>query len=174
MKRIFVGIPISDELQEKILLFSKQQQSLPVRWLKGKNLHITLAPPWRTWDWKEIYEKLKAIKQEPFKIVFDKISFGPNPKEPRLIWVSGKAPKQIYDLRYKIYEIIEQELDNKQLIMHSTLARFRPGDFKNFPVKELNEDINWQMDVDSFVLYQSRMLPQAAEYEILERIVIRE
>ena len=72
--RIFVGIPISQELQGRILEWedkhqepifknqtnSKNQISNPIRCVAGKNLHVTLAPPWETGEWKVESEKSKV------------------------------------------------------------------------------------------------------------------
>ena len=44
--RVFVAVPISNELQEKILEWEKFFPDLQVRWILGKNLNITLTQQW--------------------------------------------------------------------------------------------------------------------------------
>lgn len=47
--RLFIAITLSEELQKEILawevLWQKRLDSR-IRWLAGKNLHLTLVPPW--------------------------------------------------------------------------------------------------------------------------------
>src|SRR5258708_4122238 len=101
MKRIFVAISITKKLQEVILSWQKTHQSLPVRWMIGKNLHVTLVPPWQEEKVEEVSEKIERLENKfsSFEMQFNLISFGPNLHEPRLIWATGPAPKEIVVLK---------------------------------------------------------------------------
>lgn len=175
--RVFIAIPIKKELQEKILLFSKNftPQNFLIRWLSGKNLHITLIPPWYENNIENIKQKLDLIAAEiqPFNLSFKKICFGPNQKEPRLIWAEGDTPQEIVDLKSVLERSLNFRPERRQFLLHLTLARFRPENFKNFSQKELNEKISWEEKVDSIVLMQSHLLPTGAEYEILHEIRLK-
>jgi 2'-5' RNA ligase len=202
MKRIFVGIPISEELQKEILewqmiIYQDFDLSLnpsptpgegnKVRWLAGKNLHITLVPPWQTsheaWNMehKALNQKLQEAAKniKPFVIRFEKISFGPNIHQPRLIWASSPIKSSSFaddseavfngvnELRLKIYDALGQQPENRPFQLHVTLARFRAEDFEKFAIKKLNEKADWKMKVENFALYQSHLSPLGADYEIL-------
>lgn len=168
-KRIFVAIPISPELQKEIFKWEEKYSKLPVRWLKGKNLHITLIPPWRSGDIESVIKKLETVKGSPFKIEFDKVSYGPDPKRPRLIWASGKAPNELIHLKEELEKIFpEHKSEYKNWIAHTTIARFEPETFPSFPVKKLNKEVIWRDDVNSFTLMESRPSPAGADYEILK------
>lgn len=181
MHRLFVAIKISKELEDRAFEFRRSHQYLPVRWLSGKNLHITLIPPWHTDDIetaKKLLHKISdqtpgqisTIKSQPFDLNFDEITFGPTPKNPRLIWASGQAPQEIKNLKLSLEKIFNRPSENRPFFLHLTLARFRPEDFHAFKPQNLNEKITWQEKVTEVVLMESHLSPKGAEYEILEKV----
>lgn len=177
MHRIFVAIPISPKLQKTVLNWQENYHQLHLRWLSGKNLHITLIPPWYEKNPASIIAKLQSIKNKisPFKVEFTKITFGPNPQRPRLIWASGQTLAQLVELQKELQKILHEAglkilLENRSFLLHLTLARFREEDFHNFPIKTLNENISWQEKISSIVLMQSHLSQSGADYEILKRI----
>lgn len=172
MARIFVAIPVSESLQGEILEWEKDYQRLPVRWLSGKNLHITLVPPWEENDWKETTEKLKSLGGTigQFGIEFNKVEYGPYGREPRLIWAEGRPPKILLDLKGKLELLLGRKSDFHPWLMHLTLARFRPETFSSFSVKQLCEEVHWPEQVTSIVLMESHLLPDGSDYEVLEEI----
>ena len=105
--RIFVSVKIGKELENKIIEWQKSRDDLKVRWLKPENLHITLIPPWETQNIEEVKNKLKSLPRGEqselyggeFDILFNKVSFGPKPEHPRLIWAEGKSPENFKKLR---------------------------------------------------------------------------
>lgn len=167
--RIFVALPISAALQEEIVEWEKKFSTLPVRWLHGKNLHITLVPPW----YEENVEKIKEILQKvhgaigSFEIEFEKVTYGPDPRRPRLIWAEGSTPKELVTLTTKIEEALGVTPESRPFRLHLTLARFRPEDLSQFPIKKLDEPVSWHDTVRSFVLMESHLSPAGADYEVL-------
>ncbi|MEK7192162.1 MAG: RNA 2',3'-cyclic phosphodiesterase [Patescibacteria group bacterium] len=170
-KRVFVAIGLSQSLQSKILEWERKFRNLPVRWLAGKNLHITLIPPWYAEE-KEI-EKIKKILNsiggviKPFEIKFEKVAFGPAPRQPRLIWAEGAVPGELIKLKTRIEKMLGQKPEKRPFFLHLTLARFRPEDFKSFPRQILNEKVEWKEEAQSFVLMESRLSRLGADYEVL-------
>lgn len=173
-KRVFVSIPISSALQNGISTWREKYRDLPVRWLSGKNLHITLIPPWYEQDPDAVIQKLKitTIGCAPFDIEFKEVTYGPDPRVPRLIWAEGQAPQDIHRLKAQIEKILGRLPEKRQFKLHLTLARFRPENFAKFPEKNLNETVSWQEKIDSFTLMESHLSPAGADYVILEKIQI--
>lgn len=167
-KRIFVALPISEQLQEAILQWEKQYQFSNLRWLKGKNLHITLVPPWYEEDWRVASEKLQVSKWKPFQMDFHTVSFGPDSKTPRLIWAEGRSDNTINELRLALHQALNIQPEKRPFKLHLTLARFKPEDFKNFSIQNLRESVAWHDIATRFVLMQSHLSSAGAEYEILE------
>lgn len=174
-RRIFVGIKINETLQKEILHWEKPwRQILPIRWLIPQNLHITLVPPWyeENIDW--VKKALSTIlnKVQPCQIRFDQISFGSDPKHPRLIWAAGQAPLEILKLKKLLEKTLNQTGEKREFGLHLTLARFQPKDFASLPIKTLNEEVTWTQKVNSVVLFESFLQQTGAQYHSLEEVKI--
>jgi 2'-5' RNA ligase len=157
--KIFVAIKISEKLQGEILEWEKKYKSLPARWLRPENIHITIIPPWETENIEEAKRMLDSLgKKGGFEVAFHKICYGPNPKHPRLIWVEGEGGKEYEALRTdleNIFGAVKGQKGRGDGFIHLTLARFNPEDFRRFSVKELEEPVNWIEKVKNVVLLQS-------------------
>jgi len=188
MRRIFVGIPISEEVKREILNWEqnfkfqitnfKSDLENSIRWVAPKNLHVTLVPPWRAKELKVESEKLKEIKFQPFEIKFDNISFGPNIREPRMIWATGQAGEEIKKLKKLIEIALIENVDytrGRAYNQHVTLARVKelPPALSLAKRGELAV-VDWRQTVKSFVLYESHLSPQGADYEVLERLEFKQ
>lgn len=174
-KRIFIALTISKELQGKILKWERRYRKLPARWLNGKNLHITLIPPWYEEDVERVKKSLRHIrnKVQPFKIEFQKVSYGPDPRRPHLIWAEGKTPKKLLVLKRELERILRKKSEKRPFRLHLTLARFRPEDFRGFPIKKIDEKVLWKDAIDAVVLMESHLSRSGADYEVLERVSLK-
>lgn len=166
-RRIFLAVKISEPLQEEILEFENDFRKLPVRWLAGKNLHVTLVPPWYEEDIESAVSKIKNTRTNPFYIEFSKVVYGPNPRSPRLVWAEGKAPAELIELEKLLENALGQKPENRPFLLHLTLARFRPEDFSRFLRKWLDENVDWKEEVKNFVLMESHLSRDGANYEVL-------
>lgn len=177
-KRVFVALPISEDLKIKIDEWRKNYQNLPVRWIKSENLHITLIPPWYISNVDRLIDRLKSIRNvsKPFKIVFRQVTFGPNPKRPRLIWASAEIPLEIIPLKSKFEEVLTrqtwlaQKSEKRDFLTHLTIARFKEKEFSKFPIRDLNDKVFWEINVSSFLLMQSYLKRSGADYKTLAEI----
>ena len=168
-KRIFIAVPITKYLQEEIFKWEKKYKNLPVRWLSGKNIHITLIPPWYESDINSVVSKLKKVEGEPLDIEFNKVSYGYAPKRPSLIRAEGHAPDKLINLKSELEKIFpEHKSGYKDWLMHITIARFNPETFSSFPVKSLDEKVAWRDKINSFVLMESHLSRSGADYEVLK------
>lgn len=168
MHRIFLGIPIEETLQEQIAEWTSNYSRLPVRWIAGKNLHITLIPPWDETSIEGVIKELNSsVARVPFPISFDRVTYGPSSREPRLIWAEGATPRSLIDLKDSCERALGMPPPDRPFRLHLTLARFRPETFSSFPTKHFDVSVSWSMQCGSFVLYESRLLPHGAEYTVL-------
>lgn len=166
-KRVFVGIKASKALQTKIFKWQKAHQDLPVRFIKSKNLHLTLIPPWYEEDPKDSIEKLKQIQFKTFKITFDKtfINF-----KNKVIWIeSPNPPKKISQIQKKLALIFPFK-EKRIFKTHLTIARFK--DSKQLKDLEL-EKINWQEEVSKITLFESKLGRKEANYKVLFTSLVR-
>src|ERR1700687_5771923 len=126
---------------------------------------MTLVPPWETEEFKVASEELKAVEFQSIEIHFDKIVFGPNAKEPRMIWASGSPPSQLITLKEKIQKTLTNINDGRHLYkLHVTLAKM-----KNYPAQKSSEiaKVSLSLKADRFVLYESHLSSAGADYEVL-------
>lgn len=174
MSRVFVGIPISDELRAKIAKFAEEHPIFPVRWTEGKNLHITLVPPWKETNIPLILKRLETLKGAFPDVVleFKGVSFGPNERSPRLIWAIGEVTPELNNLTKKVNLLLEFEPPEKDILLHTTLARFRPETFSDFKVKNLNEEVGWKMRAEKIILYKSKLRAEGSDYIPLGEVEI--
>lgn len=163
-----MAVPVSEKLRRKILNWQKKNKDLPVRWVKGKNLHLTLVPPWHEEDLESVKKSLmRASKKfDAFDLEFSKIEYGPSLKSPRLIWATGKTSKKIEKLKSTIEKVLKKEPEKRSFCPHITLARFNPQKFK--PHEKVEKQIDWEETVESFVLMESHLSKRGADYEFLD------
>ncbi|MEK6901772.1 MAG: RNA 2',3'-cyclic phosphodiesterase [Nanoarchaeota archaeon] len=171
-RRIFVAVGISEKLQSQISAWQKNWQQLKVRWVKKENLHITLIQPWYTNNISEIEGNLKLSKNlvEPFSLTFQQITFGPSANRPGLIWAEGEKSLGLELLKNKLEKILQQKGEKRDYTLHMTLARFNPKDFSNFPIRTLNEKVNWEEKIDRFFLMESHLKKSGATYDRIAEI----
>ncbi|MDP2598280.1 MAG: 2'-5' RNA ligase family protein, partial [Candidatus Liptonbacteria bacterium] len=107
-RRIFVAIVLSGDLQNDILRHEEKWQRLPVRWLDGKNLHITLVPPWYGENIDKVIAQLKTVGQfgKAINIEFQRVCYGPSRAiVPNVIWAEGKESEELLGLKRKIESV---------------------------------------------------------------------
>lgn len=177
-RRIFIAFGISEALQGSIIRWEKKYKKIAggrVRWLAGKNLHITLIPPWYATDIEKVKSKIeKAIGAiRPFDIAFTTVACGPDARRPRLIWATGEAPQDALRLKEKLEKRLKQKGESRPWLAHLTIARFRPSADSAFALKDFHEEIHWKERVSALVLMESHLSPKGAEYEVLHRVDFR-
>ncbi len=163
-----MSLPVSETLQGEIENWRAKYERLSVRWLAGKNLHITLVPPWCERDAENVKEICRRVKEKAFDVLFEKVEFGPDPRRPRLIWAEGKVPNELIALKSGVEKALGKEPEKRPFRLHLTVARFRPETFSSFPIKKLNEEVFWRDRVDSFALMEAHLSREGADYEVLE------
>lgn len=177
-RRIFVAIPIPDDLRRKITDWQKAHAVLPIRWIKPENLHITVAPPWYATD-DELYRTAQIIGSacgniQQFSAHFIRVLFGPTGRTPRLIWAEGRTPQELERLKNAIQNALFDDektgffkKENRPAMLHLTIARFRPHEVKNRP--PLDEAADWQFDATELHLMESVLKRTGAEYTVLQK-----
>ena len=170
--RVFIAIIAPPGLQKSVADWQARSSIKNVRWLAPQDLHITLIPPFYA-DEKELAEakekcRVLQAEVEPFTVQFENVSFGPNRREPRLIWASGAAPAELVALQKRLEDKFGTGEEKRKFLPHLTIARFKPEAFNAFEQKELNEAVDWQAAVSSFSLMSSQLTPDGAGYEVVE------
>ncbi|HTY39817.1 MAG TPA: RNA 2',3'-cyclic phosphodiesterase [Candidatus Paceibacterota bacterium] len=166
-RRLFVALLAPDGLRQEAERWQAAHADLPVRWLAGKNLHVTLVPPWYG-QAEPAAAALRRVAAANFEISFGRVAYGPDARAPRLIWAEGKASPPLLDLVKRINVALGQGQEGRPFRLHLTLARFRPEEFAEFSGRALDGSIAWSAPAWTFALMESHLGPGGADYEALE------
>ena len=106
----------------------------------------------------------------PLNVNFRFVEFGPDPKSPRLLWATGKTPKNIIELQQKLLYYFPKQKEKRKFKMHLTLARFKYQEFRKFQIQNMHLPIEWQESFREVTLFESVLSPGGAEYSVLGTI----
>ena len=176
-KRIFIGIPLPEEVKSSIVHIKNGYPRLQsVRWTKSENLHITLVFIGDTS--LEIIEQLKVKLMDlgktisPFVLDFESLQIIKKNRVPVMFWAVYKKNKPFEQLYHKLSEEVNKSISLKKehpkLIPHITITRIKQKE-KHLPL--LPADIILpEIVVNSIVLWESILLPEGPEYKMLKEI----
>ncbi|HOK35329.1 MAG TPA: RNA 2',3'-cyclic phosphodiesterase, partial [Candidatus Pacearchaeota archaeon] len=175
MPRLFIAALIPKEIKEELLSKKLQKKfGENLRWTPPQNLHLTLA--FLGWTEEKDLVKIKDILKEttnknfsPFFLNLTKISLGPDPKKPRLVWAEGKVNNEFLNFVEKLKQELKSAgifIDEKySFLPHLTLARAKG---KELSGKKTEEKIDLTFRVKEIALMESKLKREGAEYKILE------
>ncbi|MFC1771120.1 RNA 2',3'-cyclic phosphodiesterase [Candidatus Margulisiibacteriota bacterium] len=158
MKRVFVGIAVTDKLQRKVAQWQADEALFAGREILLNNLHLTLIPPW---DVEEneldgIMEKIAfAVKgMKAFDLRYKKIVPGPMSKRPRLMWANIQPDQKLSTIKGRLdnYFGVEEE---RKFLPHLTLLRFKKQEKISREIKKYAKEIDWIDQVVEVTLFES-------------------
>jgi len=178
-KRIFIAILLPEKIREELAGLQKKFRKHSVRLTKPENLHFTLS--FIGWIEEEKIEKIKKIIKDiaqgcpSFTLRLIKISPGPNPKFPRMIWAIGEKEERLEKVWRRLREGFKEShipVDERYpLKVHLTLARAKG---KELFGQEIDERIDINLPVKEIAIMESYLKPEGAEYRILQAYPLRE
>jgi len=207
LHRVFIAINLPPKVKKILASYQKRIQdsfsSLKnsgefAKWVKPDNFHITLEFLGNVND-QEIEEicrfsKKAALKNEPFDLLLNNISFGPlesyeeERRTPKFIWVRGELSPELNRLfrdldnlifvQKKTLKVGSENLAEKEdglshFTPHVTLARLRQWQFRRIDPEErpqIEEELNLSFGVDSFEVMESQLKKKGPIYTVLESI----
>lgn len=175
-RRLFIAIPASDALQDRARRIRGKWMDTSLRWVAGRDLHVTLIPPWESRHVGADISRFNAmtLKTAPFLMQFDRIGFGPNDERPWLVWADGSTSASLLDLKHEVETVFEKEKDRRPFHLHLTLARFEGNALPGLKRKKIEEQIAWRETADSIALMESIRTRDGVEYRtIAERPVAK-
>jgi 2'-5' RNA ligase len=175
--RLFVAIDVPDELRAAIEsdIVDPLRDRVPgARWTRPGGRHLTLAFLGSVDDDRvgEISEALRApaSRHASFEASFEEIGGFPNLRRPRVLWIGvGEGAEPMAALALDIESALEPlgfEPEGRPFQGHLTLARFKEPRAFDVPAAAVQLD---RFSVNEIVLFQSRLHPKGARYDVLER-----
>jgi len=184
--RTFIAINLPEKVKKKLTDFQNKWSQLPVRWVKERSLHLTLAFLGYLSD-EEIVKVCQDIKEmglrhSSFSINFTKIDYGAEQGGiPRLIWAKGEESQGLSLLKKDVDGLLSESIgfspENRDFLPHVTLGRVKKWEWKRIEPEErpqVSEDVSLDFEVCSIEVMESRLKRNGAEYIILESISLQE
>ena len=165
--RIFVAIKIAAEIADELAQLTRGLERFRVKLVAPCDIHLTLVPPWNEVSIPEAVEKLRRVADrfDPFVLTFQHISYGPDPKHPRLLWAECAAGHEIAELRAALLLAFGQT-DQRPFRPHVTLARLRGNGAIIARKHPIDRNLSLVQRVESVELMQSPP-PGGSGYRVL-------
>jgi 2'-5' RNA ligase len=179
--RVFIAINLPEKIKRELSEYKDKWLELPCRWTKRENIHITLVFLGYLTD-DEVLNICKiteevALRNKPFSIELNKITYGPKDKNPRMIWAEGGKSEELKKLQNDLENSLaglSSEVKGEKgrgFSPHITLGRLRQWEFRKIEPEErpnINEEINFGFEVTSIEVMESNLRKGGAEYSVLE------
>jgi len=171
MKRLFVAVPISREIKEKIisLIQKLRNTEADLKSVSLENLHFTLKFLGKVEEDKipEIVAKVMEIPSKPFSISLQGMGVFPSLERIKVVWAGINGPELI-----SLIKKINQSLNyirrgEHEESPHLTLARVKSG--KNEEklqrlVEKYKNTLFGEMRVEKMILYESELGKAGPKY----------
>lgn len=169
-KRIFVAIPLSDEIKDELLSTIPEGRNPSIRWTSKENLHFTLCFIGdRTEEEIEgICERITEIaaNRYPFIMKFKGFKTMYKNRKPSMVW-SVFRESDSYD---EFSAEFAHELDGDSInepIPHVTLGRVRRNANGYVRTPKMHHIVPFEMNVDQVELWESKFGDEGVSYSLL-------
>ena len=173
--RLFVALEIPSAVRQNLatLLDSMRAITKEPRWVRAKNLHVTLK------FLGEVAEtKVDAVRNALTKIHSDKsialdfrgLGFFPDERHPRVFWAGLEASPNLKTLAGDIEGAMEKlgiPREKREFFPHLTLARFERPRLPETLLRLITDNQQREfgsLRTNEFRLIQSKLKPAGAEY----------
>jgi 2'-5' RNA ligase len=181
MKRLFAAIKVHPD-ENLLSLYSDLKTMLQhekIKWVDEKNIHITLKFFGETLESQidDICETLNyvAYRHQPLKLRLQNIGIFGSKYNPRVIWFGMEKNPDIEALAKDVIESLDKAgfpHDGQNFRAHLTVGRIKfINDKRSFQksIDQFKEVFIEDIDVDEYVLYESKLRPQGPEYSVVKR-----
>jgi len=180
--RVFIAVDIGDDIRAGLDELQRKLKKVhaDVRWVKPRNMHLTLAflgdvPPDQIDDIKQVLDHA-CEGHAPFGLNAAGTGFFGKPRYPRVIWAGIADCPALAKLQHRIATGLMDAgiaFDDKPFSPHLTLGRVKAVDQHTAPLLQKidkYQDIEFgETRIDHLELIQSTLTPRGAEYTVLHR-----
>ncbi len=178
MKRLFVAIPVSDEIKLAIKPIAEglADTGADLRLVPLENIHFTMKFLGDVDEKKipEIEDRLRKIaKSTPkFAIKVKNAGVFPSLEKINVVWL-GVEDSSLVSLMKKINQELNyiKPQDHKEEIAHLTIARIKSGKNKAILqklLKSIEKKEFGEMEADKIILYESELLPEGSVHKVVK------
>lgn len=186
LHRLFIAINLPDDLRKALNSLQDKWLDLPARWIWPENLHITMVFLGNNSD-QEVVDICNiahdvAKRHGPLEIMLQRVCFGPENKEPRMIWAIGEKSAELgnlqYDLENSFGNLNYAKTENRHFFTpHITLARIKQTELHKMEMDEIpliDEAIRHTFIAESIEVMESELKRGGPVYAILESFKLGE
>lgn len=177
MLRLFVAIPIPDDLRQRLLAISSGVRG--ARWVRPEGMHVTLffAGDTEREQASDLDAELEAIKIPPFELSCRGLGYFERGSRINAIWAGIEASDTLTYLHDRVETAAVKagfERENRKYKPHITLARLTHGRVDDIgPWIETHDHLSAPpFTVDRFTLYRSHLSREGAMYEPMVEYVL--
>jgi RNA 2',3'-cyclic 3'-phosphodiesterase len=172
--RIFVGLKIAPEIASELAQLAAPLKKLSLRLVEPTDIHLTLVPPWKEASPPKAIDKLARVASGfgTFRLSFQHLGYGPQPKRPRLLWADCGGSDEITALRAALLHVYGQ-IDERPFQPHVTLARIRGNGAAIARKHPIDLPLALAQRIESVELFQSPS-PGEIGYRILASLRLGE
>lgn len=130
-RKVFIGIMVPQEVAKRLARLTEPWRPLPIRFVKERNLHVTLAFLGHLSDESvaEVCERVKEVcaAAVPFDVLLERIALMPEPGvAARMLWYAGDASEELRALHDDLGRALGTFVaSSKAFAPHVTLGRVR-------------------------------------------------
>jgi len=165
--RVFVALRIAPEIAGELAHMARALERFAVRLIVPADIHLTLVPPWDETSIPAAINKLRGVADQaaPFTLAFQHLSYGPQPRRPRLLWAECAASDKLSALHASLLTAFGQS-DERPFRPHVTVARIRGNGVAVARKQPIDRALAFLQRVETVELMQS---PPAGEigYRVL-------
>lgn len=175
-KRLFVAVPVSKEVQERIKIIYQQLKDTgaDLKLVSLENLHFTLKFLGEVEENKimEIAEKINAFasKRNHFSVGLKGVGAFPNKNLIKVIWIGVNNSQLISLIKDLDKELNYLKKNEQEEMPHLTIARIKTEKNKeklaNFIKNFANENLG-EIVVEKLSLYESKLTREGPHYTLL-------
>ncbi len=173
-RRIFIGISLPDDVKKRLNQRILKWEELPVKWSLPDNLHVTLSFLGFVDD-ESLADICLTVQEaaqnfESFDIDFEGIGLGPNPEDPKMIWLFGEANEELRKMQTEIEKSLNIFVsEKKEFKPHITLGKIDKAKWKVLAERpKIEEKLRIFIPVESVDVFESKIEKGRTRFTVLE------
>ena len=174
--RAFVGIPVSEEIREKVKKLEEEIKIEGVKIVEPKNLHWTVKFLGEIGEREveRVKEVIENVEKKDIEIEVKGVGVFPNISRIRVIWLGvGEGREAFTDFIKSVNEKLSGIGKESEVVPHLTIGRVKfVKDRKKLmdSIEKIKNACLGKMAVRELVLYESKLTPKGPIYTEVKKV----
>lgn len=175
-RRLFVAIPLSEEIKNELEATIPQGDSRDIRWTKRENLHFTLTflGDREEDELKDIKDQIASLAAErfPFVMRFKGFKTMYKNRKPNMVWAVFRDSPSFVEFSGEFANQLDGDKRNEP-IPHVTLGRVRSNTRGFVRTPKMIHITPFELDVEQIELWESKFDDDGISYHLIEKFNMR-